>query len=179
VRYQILEEDETAQDNRHFEQLRRTDFFTEFENIELWEVLRVSVWREVAANVALIREGTNSKLFGILISGCVEVSIGGKSLCRLGAGEPVGEVAFLHPSSDLRHATVVTLEPTLFVEINASALALSSEELLERMRNALLSRMIRRLREVSKIAAGLGQAAVNPATSSQYGSGINLELSPD
>lgn len=179
VRYQILDDDETAQDNRHFEQLRRTEFFTEFENIELWEVLRVSVWREVAANVALIREGTNSKVFGIIISGCVEVSVGGKALCRLGPGEPVGEVAFLHPASDLRHATVVTLEPTLFVEINASALALSSEELGERMRNALLARLIGRLREVNKIAASLGQKALNPATSSQYGSGLNLELSPD
>lgn len=179
VRYQILDDDETAQDNRHFEQLRRTEFFTEFENIELWEVLRVSVWREVAANVALIREGTNSKVFGIIISGCVEVSVGGKTLCRLGPGEPVGEVAFLHPASDLRHATVVTLEPTLFVEINASALALSSEELGERMRNALLARLIGRLREVNKIAASLGQKALNPATSSQYGSGLNLELSPD
>lgn len=179
VRYQILDDDETAQDNRHFEQLRRTEFFTEFENIELWEVLRVSVWREVAANVALICEGTNSKVFGIIISGCVEVSVGGKALCRLGPGEPVGEVAFLHPASDLRHATVVTLEPTLFVEINASALALSSEELGERMRNALLARLIGRLREVNKIAASLGQKALNPATSSQYGSGLNLELSPD
>jgi serine/threonine protein kinase len=179
VRYQILDDDETAQDNRHFEQLRRTEFFTEFENIELWEVLRVSVWREVAANVALIREGTNSKVFGIIISGCVEVSVGGKALCRLGPGEPVGEVAFLHPASDLRHATVVTLEPTLFVEINASALALSSEELGERMRNALLARLIGRLREVNKIAASLGQKALNPTTSSQYGSGLNLELSPD
>jgi len=179
VRYQMLEEDQTEQDNRRFEQLRRAQFFTEFENIELWEVLRVSVWREIAPNVALIREGGNSKLFGIIISGCVEISIGGKALCRLAAGEPVGEVAFLHPSSDLRHATVVTLEPTLFLEINAAALALSSEELVERMRSALLVRMIQRMREVNKIAASQGQKALDPAKSSQYGSGFNLELAPD
>lgn len=179
VRYQMLEEDQTEQDNRRFEQLRRAQFFTEFENIELWEVLRVSVWREIAPNVALIREGGNSKLFGIIISGCVEISIAGKALCRLAAGEPVGEVAFLHPSSDLRHATVVTLEPTLFLEINAAALALSSEELVERMRSALLERMIQRMREVSKIAASLGQKALDPVKSSQYGSGFNLELAPD
>jgi eukaryotic-like serine/threonine-protein kinase len=179
VRYQMLEEDQTEQDNRRFEQLRRAQFFTEFENIELWEVLRVSVWREIAPNVALIREGGNSKFFGIIISGCVEISIAGKALCRLAAGEPVGEVAFLHPSSDLRHATVVTLEPTLFLEINAAALALSSEELVERMRSALLERMIQRMREVSKIAASLGQKALDPVKSSQYGSGFNLELAPD
>ena len=179
VRYQMFEEDQTEQDTLRFEQLRRIQFFTEFENIELWEVLRVSVWRELAPNVALIREGSNSKLFGIIISGAVEVSIGGKSLCRLAAGEPVGEVAFLHPSSDQRHASVVTLEPTLFLEVNAAALSLSSEELLERMRNALLERMIQRLRTVNKIAAALGEKALDPARSSQYGSGFTLELAPD
>lgn len=179
VRYQILEEDGTEQDCRRFEMLRRLEFFTEFENIELWEVLRVSVWREVAPNVTLIREGQRNKLFGVLASGSVEVSVEGKVLCRLGSSEPVGEVAFLHPSNDLRHATVVTLEPTLFVEINAAALALSSEELMDRMRGALLSRMISRLRQVNKIAAAQGEASTVAGKSSVYqskpGSGSGLD----
>ena len=185
VRYQILEDDETAQDDRHFEMLRRLDFFTEFENIEIWEVLRVAVWREVGPNVAIIREGERNKMFGIIISGCVEISIERKVLCRLGASEPVGEVAFLHPASDQRHASAVTLEPTLFLEINASALALSSEELLERMRNTLLARMIQRMREVNRIAAAQGQPAVNLGSASlaglsrpQVGGGLDFELAP-
>ena len=185
VRYQILEEDETAQDTTHFEMLRRVDFFTEFENVELWEILRVAVWREVSPNVAIIREGDRNRLFGIVLNGSVEVSIAGRTLCRLGAGEPIGESAYLHPSSDQRHATVVTLEPTLFLEINAAALALSSEELLERMRNALLARMIKRMREVNQIAAAMGQPAVQVGTGSliglrpsRPGGGIDLELTP-
>ena len=176
VRFQILEEDETVNDQSHFECLRRLPFFTEFENVELWEVLRVAVWREVAANVALIREGEHNRLFGIIIEGNVEVSQGGKSICRLGPGEPVGEVAFLHPSSDLRHGSVVTLEPTRFLEINASALLLASEELLERMRNSLLVRLIERFRNVNKLVAAQGARAVDPLQSSQYGSGFGLKL---
>lgn len=176
VRFQILEEDETVNDQSHFECLRRLPFFTEFENVELWEVLRVAVWREVAANVALIREGEHNRLFGIIIEGNVEVSQGGKSICRLGPGEPVGEVAFLHPSSDLRHGNVVTLEPTRFLEINASALLLASEELLERMRNSLLVRLIERFRNVNKLVAAQGARAVDPLQSSQYGSGFGLKL---
>lgn len=176
VRFQILEEDETVNDQSHFECLRRLPFFTEFENVELWEVLRVAVWREVAANVALIREGEHNRLFGIIIEGSVEVSQGGKSICRLGPGEPVGEVAFLHPSSDLRHGSVVTLEPTRFLEINASALLLASEELLERMRNSLLVRLIERFRNVNKLVAAQGARAVDPLQSSQYGSGFGLKL---
>lgn len=163
VRYQILEDDETLQDSTHFEQLRRMAFFTDFENVELWEILRVSIWRDVAANVPLIREGTQGKMFGIIVSGCVEVSIEGRMLCRLGASEPVGEATFLHPGSDLRHATVTTLEPTRFLEVNPSALALSSEELLERMRNALLARLIERFRDASRAVAAIGPEAVAAA----------------
>ncbi len=176
VRFQILEEDETVNDQRHFERLRRLPFFTEFENVELWEVLRVAVWREVAANVALIREGEHNKLFGIIIEGNVEISLEGKAICRLGAGEPVGEVTFLHPASDLRHASAVTLEPTRFLEINASALMLASEELLERMKNSLLVRFIERFRQINKLAAAQGARAVDPLQSSQYGSGFGLKL---
>ncbi len=185
VRYQILDEDQTERDTRYFETLRKLEFFTEFENIELWEVLRVSVWREIAPNVAIIREGERSRMFGVLISGSVEVSIAGRALCRLGVSEPVGEVAFLHPSSDLRHATAVTLEPTLFLEVNAAALALSSEELLERMRQTLLARMIHRMREVSRQAAEQGPDAVVagttpwPAGRSTRGGGVDLELAPN
>lgn len=183
VRYQMLEEDQTAQDTSHFEMLRRLDFFTEFENIEIWEVLRVAVWREVSPNVALIRQGESNKFFGVIISGSVEISIDGKALCRLGPSEPVGEVAYLHPASDQRCSTAVTLEPTLFLEINAAALALSSEELLERMRNVLLARMIGRMREVNRVAAAQGLPAVQSATGSltggsRSGGGMDLSLSP-
>ncbi len=180
VRYQIVEEDETVGDSRHFEFLRRLDFFTEFENVEIWEVLRVSVWREILPDVALIRQGEHNRFFGIVLSGSVEVSIDGRSLCRLGPSEPVGEAAYLHPFSDQRHSTVVTLEPTLFLEINAAALALSSEELLERMRNALLTRMIQRMREVNRIAAARGAPAVRSASASPSSSsdGLNMELAP-
>lgn len=184
VRYQIVEEDDTVQDDRHFEMLRKLDFFTEFENIELWEVLRVCVWREVAPGAAIILEGEHNRMFGIVVSGYVEVSTGGRSLCRLGPSEPVGEMAYLHPSNDERYASVVALEQTTFLEINASALALASEELLDRMRNALLARMIDRMRAVNQIAASLGQPAVDTGATSISGAGrsrpggIDLELAP-
>ena len=184
VRYQILEDDPVARDQRHFEMLRGLSFFTEFENVELWEVLRISVLRQVARNVAIIREGDANRLFGILIEGFVEVSIGGRSLCRLGPGVPLGEAAYLHPVKDERSATVATLEDSLFLEISASALALASEELQERMRTVLLACLIDRLREVNQIAAAQGAPAVDtgprplPSAPVGGGRGAALELAP-
>lgn len=173
VRYQMLDEDETQNDTSHFERLRKLEFFTEFEDIELWEVLRISVWREVSTKVVLIREGDNNRVFGVIVDGFVEVSVEGRSLCRLGAGEIVGEMAYLHPSDSTRSATVVTLEPTLFLEINSAALDLSSDEVVERFRKTLIAKVIARLREADKALAKLSQPAVKGRSS-----GVDLELAP-
>ena len=173
VRYQMLDEDAMVQDTTHFERLRGIAFFTEFEDIELWEVLRISVWREVSGKVVLIREGDKNRLFGVLVSGFVEVSLGGKAICRLGAGEVVGEMAYLHPRDTTRFCSVVTLEPTLFLEINSAALELGSDELRERFQKALVSRVLGRFRDANKALAELGPSAVQGSRA-----GCDLELAP-
>ena len=63
----MFDENEQTQDMTHFEKLRRLEFFTEFEDIELWEVLRISVWRDVAEKVVLIREGDKNRIFEMCI----------------------------------------------------------------------------------------------------------------
>jgi len=173
VRYQMYDENDPQQDSRHFEQLRRLEFFSEFEEIELWEVLRISVWREVSDKVTLIREGDNNRLFGVIVDGFVEVSIEGKSLCRLGSGEVIGEMAYLHPSDSKRSATVVTLEPTLFLEINSAALDLGSDELLERFRKTLITKVLSRMRAADKALARSGLPAVQGRAAA-----CDLELAP-
>lgn len=174
VRYQMFDENAIVQDTSHFERLRKIEFFTEFEDIELWEVLRISVWRELAAKVTLIREGDTNRIFGVIVNGFVEVSIEGKALCRLGSGEVVGEMVYLHPSDNKRHATVTTLEPTLFLEINSSALDLSSDEVLERFHKTLTAKVLARMREANKALAKLGMSAVQGSG----GGSIDLELAP-
>ena len=149
----MLDEDSTQQDTTHFERIRKLEFFTEFEDIELWEVLRISVWREVAEKVVLIREGDKNRVFGVVVTGFVEVSVEGKSICRLAAGEVIGEMTFLHPSDTTRSATVVTLEPTLFLEINSAALELSSDEVQERFQKTLIAKVLGRLRGANKALA--------------------------
>ena len=175
VRYQMLDENAVVHDTAHFERLRRIEFFTDFEDIELWEVLRISVWREVASKVALIREGDNNRIFGIIVDGFVEVSVDGRALCRLGAGEIVGEMAYLHPADTKRYATVTTLETTQFLEINSAALDLSSDEVLDRFRKTLTAKVLARLREANRALAKLGTPAVQ---GSGGGGGIDLELAP-
>jgi CRP-like cAMP-binding protein len=132
----------------------------------LWEVLRISVWRELSEKVTLIREGDNHRKFGVIVDGFVEVSSNGRVICRLGPSEVVGEMAFLHPSDSQRHATVVTLEPTLFLEINSAALELSSDEVRERFNKVLAGQGAGPLARSQQGLAKLGQTAVQGSFSS-------------
>jgi serine/threonine protein kinase len=183
VRYKIMSdnEDVTRQDNAHFSALRKLDFFLEFENVELWEILRSAVWRNIDSGVALMREGEEDRRFGILVTGQVEVSREGKVLCRLGAGEVIGEMAYLSPAEGKRGATVVTLEPCRFVEISGPALAMASDELQERMRNALIAKIIARLRNANQRLLEQAEAAIDVEGGSALSQGIGelkLELLP-
>jgi CRP-like cAMP-binding protein len=154
------------------------DFFVEFENVELWEVLRSSLWRDVSKHTALMREGESGKTLGILVAGEVEVSVAGKVICRLGVGEPVGEMSYLCQSNPLHSATVTTLTPCRFLEISPPALALASEELQERMRDALIGRVVHRLREANQRLAGLSSTATTHGEPHAGTGKAALELAP-
>jgi non-specific serine/threonine protein kinase len=162
VRYGIVgdNDDSGERDHKRFNVLRRITFFKEFDDLELWEALRLCVWRDMETKVTLMQEGEADKRFHIIVSGLVEVSTSGKALCRLGAGEVVGEMAYLHPDQPLRNATVVTLEPTTVVEFNAAALNLASEELQQAFHNVLLATVLNRLRAANAALAKYGDIAV-------------------
>ena len=84
-------------------------------------------------------------------------------------------MAYLHPSDSTRTATVVTLEPTLFLEINSAALDLSSDEVVERFRQVLIARVLNRLNEANHALAKLGQSAVVGRGGGNFG---ELTLAP-
>jgi non-specific serine/threonine protein kinase len=182
VRYQILEEYDTKEDTSHFQMLRDLPFFADFDDVEVWESLRICVWRNFSEKVTLIREGDESRSFGVIVSGYVEVSCEGRAISRLGAGEVVGEMAYLHPKSAKRRTSVVTLEPTVFLEVNPAALGLSSEEIQERFNKALIARVLDQLAEANRILAQQGQRAVVPesaaAATASNGGKFDLELLP-
>ena len=183
VRYQILEDHDTQEDTTHFQMLRNLPFFDDFDDVEIWESLRICVWRDLAEKVMLLKEGESGRMFGIIVSGYVEVSQEGKAIYRLGPGEVVGEMAYLHPKSAFQRTSVVTLEPTVFLEVNSSALALSSEEVLDRFNKVLVARVLDRLAAADAILAKQGQRAVvadgaPPPPAATSGGKFDLELLP-
>lgn len=161
VRFQMVDDSDKAKDTKRFDELRKLKFFAEFEDIDLWEILRISKWVDYQAETTLFEEGSKSSQdFGILLSGEVELSIEGLSLARLGPGEIIGEMAYLGSKNTARTTTVTALQPVRFLYINSAALALSSEEVLERMNKGLIGQILSRLDEANKKLAKYGKPAV-------------------
>lgn len=177
VRYKIVDEHDTQVDTSRYGQLRRLPFFTEFDDVEIWEALRISQWRRVDAQNALVREGSSDARFGLLIEGQVEFSIAGRSLGEFGPGEVFGEGAFLDQQEKRQPLTIVAVTPVSYLEINPSALALSSEECLEHFRARLTSIVIRRLTAAQRELSSHGSPAAAAMDATQVG--FELQLTDD
>jgi non-specific serine/threonine protein kinase len=160
VRYRVLDEHYVPPDAARFSQLRRMAFFTEFEDVDLWEVLRTCSWREVDEEVALMREGDSDQRFGIVLEGRVELSIQGRRVMELGPGEVFGVQAWLDQLEHRHMLSAVSLERLSYLEVNPAALALASDELQERFRRQVATAMVRRLGAVSAQLAEHAPAAV-------------------
>lgn len=158
VRYKILDENYVAPDMTRFTALRKLPFFTEFEDVEVWETMRISAWQDIEAGVTLMREGDSDSRFGIVLEGEVEVSCGGKRLRVMGPGEVVGEAAYLNAFEHKRHISAVALTKVSYLEVNPSALQLASEECLEHFRERLVTIASRRLAEAEKRLAASGES---------------------
>ncbi len=154
VRYKILDDTSLPQDTTRYSILRKMPFFVEFEDVEIWEILRISRWRKVDSNTLLMREGDADQRFGIVIDGRVEISVDGHRVCEHGYGEVFGELAYLDQQEHKHMTTVVTTTSTVYLELNPAALSLATDECQEAFRSRLVTVVARRLgqayRDVSK-----------------------------
>ena len=177
VRYKIVDDRYVAPDTSRFTMLRKLRAFTEFDDIEVWELLRISAWRKADEHTTLMRERDADQRFGIVLEGEVEISVDGRRVARYGPGEFFGELAWLD-SLDHRHlTTVVTVVATTYLEINPSALALASDEVRELFRTLLSTVVARRLGAAARELAKHGEAAVRGDFTAT--GGLDLQLVDD
>ena len=177
VQFKIFDENDRVPDSTRFGQIRKLPFFTEFEDIEIWEVVRFSQWRVVEALTQVVKEGGSDQRFGILLEGQMEVSIGGKQVYILGPGDSFGESAYMDSAEHRQHAAVVSLTEARYLEISPAALALTSEECAENFRNRLVSGIVKRL---ANAESALARGSVTAAKASDATSfGMELQLLDD
>ena len=114
-------------DSEKFETLRTLVFFTEFSDVELWEVVRFSRWSELAPRTVIMKEGEPGDFFAFLLAGELAVEKNKRTLVTLHPGECFGEMAIIQRGQHSRSANIVALTTARVVTIPALALQHSSD----------------------------------------------------
>ena len=150
AKFQILDDADSVRLTRRFKVLRQNQAFTDFENDEIWEILRISHWRVVHEARPIMVEGEEGNNFGVIIEGEFEVSLKGKQLAVLGPGEVVGELAFFSTGATARTSTIVAMVDGIYLEVNSAAYALASEECQEHFKSLVVSTLMKRTEQANE-----------------------------
>ncbi len=115
-------------DTEKFNTMRSLHFFQNVGDIELWEVLRISDWRDVRKDECILQEGKQCREFFILASGELKVTRQGNVLDTLHRGDCFGEMKHFPDINLLRTTGVVAETDATLIEINLDVLAKASVE---------------------------------------------------
>jgi serine/threonine protein kinase len=136
---------ENISDTEKFDTMRSLHFFKNVGDIELWEVLRISDWREVKKGECILRENEQCRAFFILTSGELKVTRQDCELDRLRVGDCFGEMKRFPDSTFLRTTTVWAETDATLIEINLDVLAKASVECRFQFDDAFLNILLKRL----------------------------------
>jgi serine/threonine protein kinase len=144
ISYNVPQQDEFF-DTEKFNTLRALSFFSNFSDVELWEVLRISDWHKVSREESIVHEGEEGVNFFIIAGGSVRVVKQGRLLSLLHQGDCFGEMAHLsgkdaHRSTDVYSKTDVTL-----IEIDPEVLTRASANCRYHFSEAFLGMLVKRL----------------------------------
>jgi serine/threonine protein kinase len=129
-----------------FSSLRRLRLFQEFNDIELWEILRVGEWQKQPAKTVLMREDDMGNAFYILIEGSVSVTRSNRLLDVLSSGDCVGEMAYMSRIEVPRSATVIANTEITVMKMLPSQLEQLSDHCQLHFNQAFLQMLAGRLR---------------------------------
>ena len=134
-------------DSERFTLLRSLEFFEDFSDAALWEVVHRARWQRFRYGHRIYKRGQEGRMFHIVAQGEVEVFRDGVKVAQLGAGTSVGEMAYLAPSADLRRhrADVIVTEPCTAISFTPETLAQLSAETRHHFDTAFIRVLVRRL----------------------------------
>jgi eukaryotic-like serine/threonine-protein kinase len=140
-------ETQSVLDSERFTLLRQLEFFTEFGDVDLWDVVHRARWERLPVGESLYRRGDAGNSFHIIAQGEVEIFRNGERVARLGPGTSVGEMAYLAPSPALRKhsADVIVSQPTASVSFTPQSLARLNPTTRHAFDQAFIRVLVRRL----------------------------------
>ena len=145
---------ESISDSAKFNELRTLAFLEDFDDVTLWEALRISAWRTIPAGTVIIREGDPGQSFYLLIEGEVDVSLHKKSIATIQRGNCFGELLYFTDKVAHRTTTITSRADITVVEIKTIALKVASSACQVSFQKAFMRVLIDRLTQANaKLAA--------------------------
>ena len=135
----------SVSDSEKFTKLRDFPFFADFNDVALWELIRIGTWKTIAAETVLIREGETGDNFYFLVDGEVHVSLFGKLLATVKAGRCFGELLYFADRTQRRTTTITARGPITVMEVKADAMRVATDGCQAAFNKACMRVLIERL----------------------------------
>src|SRR3954466_10564027 len=135
----------TVSDSEKFTKLRDFAFFADFNDVALWELIRIGTWKTIASQTVLIREGESGDNFYFLVDGEVDVSLFGKLLATVKSGRCFGELLYFAERTQRRTTTITARGPITVMEVKADAMRVATDGCQAAFNKACMRVLIERL----------------------------------
>jgi len=132
-------------DSERFTKLRDFAFFEDFNDVALWELIRIGAWKTFGSGTAIIREGDTGDSFYFLTEGEVDVTLSGKPLAVVKAGRCFGELLYFTDKTQRRTTTVTARGPITVMEVKSEAMRAATDGCQSAFNKACMRVLIERL----------------------------------
>jgi eukaryotic-like serine/threonine-protein kinase len=149
---------ESVSDSEKYNELRSLPFFQDFDDVELWEAVRIGSWKSFDAGTVIIREADQGDSFYLLIDGEVGVTLLGKPLNTIKRGGCFGEILYFSDQTGRRSTTITATGAVTAIEIKADALKAASDACQVGFNKAFMRVLIDRLTQANLRLAGRPEA---------------------
>jgi len=141
---------ESISDSEKFAELRKMPFFADFDDVTLWEALRISAWRQIPRNTTVIQEGEVGDSFFLLLDGEAAVSIEGKQINTVRPGGVFGELLYFPDKTPPRTTSITTSAEITVLQIKTRALRGASDPCQVAFQRAFMRVLIDRLSHANR-----------------------------
>ena len=136
---------DSISDSERFNKLRGFPFFEDFDDVALWELVRIGAWKNIPAGTTLIREGETGDDFYFLADGVVEVSLAGRNIASVQPGGCFGEILYFSDRIHHRTTTITARTAITAIEIKAEAIRTATDACQAAFNKACMRVLIERL----------------------------------
>jgi serine/threonine protein kinase len=143
---QIAIPEDSRFDSSRFNFMRKFNFFEDFTDTEIWEVLDISRLLTMGTGKTIIEEGKMGNNLFIIAKGEVVVSKNGKEINRMKSGECFGEIGYMDEIRHMRASSITATTALELIEIEGKSLRLASDALQSRIAKTLLTHLVAQMR---------------------------------